>query len=65
MKYANEEIENELIKQRAKLIRFVDISHLTETQNRQFPNAVVFALHLIVKHVKHLIICCLKNDRNN
>ena len=36
MKYLNQEIENELRNQGAELIRFVDISHLSETQNRQF-----------------------------
>ena len=41
MKYFNQEIENELINQGVKLIRFVDISHLSETQNRQFPNAII------------------------
>lgn len=34
MKYLNQEIENELRNQGAELIRFVDISHLSETQNR-------------------------------
>lgn len=54
MKYFNQEIENELINQGAKLIRFVDISHLSETQNRQFPNAVIFALPLTAGYIKEV-----------
>lgn len=54
MKYFNQEIENELINQGAKLIRFVDISHLSETQNRQFPHAVVFALPLTAGYIKEV-----------
>lgn len=54
MKYFNQEIENELIYQGAELIRFVDISHLSETQNRQFPNAVVFALPLTAGYIKEV-----------
>jgi len=52
MQYLNNEIENELINQGAKLIRFVNISHLDEKQNRQFPNAIVFALPLTAEYVK-------------
>lgn len=52
MKYLNQEIENELINRGAKLIRFVNISHLDEKQNRQLPNAVVFALPLTADYVK-------------
>ena len=54
MKYLNQEIENELINQGAELIRFVDISHLSETQNREFPNAVVFALPLTAGYIKEV-----------
>ena len=52
MKYLNQEIENELRNQGAKLIRFVDISHLDEKQNRQLPIAIVFALPLTAEYVK-------------
>lgn len=54
MKYFNQEIENELINQGAELVRFVDISHLSETQNRQLPHAVVFALLLTARYVKEV-----------
>ena len=54
MKYFNQEIENELINQGVELIRFVDISHLSETQNRQFPNAIVFALPLTAGYIKEV-----------
>lgn len=52
MKYFNQEIETELKRQGAELIRFVDISHLSETQNRQLPNAVVFTLPLTAKYIE-------------
>lgn len=54
MKYINQEIENELTNQGARLVRFVDISHLSEAQNRQFPNAIVFVLPLTAKYVKEV-----------
>ena len=41
MQYLNQEIENELKNQGAELIRFVNISHLDEKQNRQLPPAIV------------------------
>lgn len=50
----NQEIENELINQGAQLIRFVDLSHLSERQNRQFPHAVVFALPLPPGYIKEV-----------
>ena len=52
MKYLNQEVENELRKQGAELIHFVDISHLGKTQNRQHPNAIVFALPLTAEYIK-------------
>ena len=52
MKYLNQEIENELNNQGAELIRFVSISHLDEKQNRQLPNAIVFALPLTAEYAK-------------
>ena len=52
MKYLNPEIENELKNQGAELIRFVGISHLNEKQNRQLPNAIVFALPLTAEYAK-------------
>mgnify|MGYP000405372068 CR=1 FL=1 len=54
MKYLNQEIENELRNQGAELIRFVDISHLSEKQNRQFPHAIVFALPLTAGYIKEV-----------
>ena len=48
----NQLIENELKSRGAKLIRFVDISHLDEKQNRRFPNAVVFVLPLTAEYVE-------------
>lgn len=54
MKFINKEIENELRNQGAKLLRFVDISHLSETQNRQFPRAIVFALPLTAGYIKEV-----------
>ena len=54
MNYLNKEIEHELVIWGAKLIRFVDISHLTEMQNRQFPNAIVFVLPLTTNYVKEV-----------
>lgn len=54
MNYLNQEIENELINRGAKLVRFVDISHLSETQNRQFPHAIVFALPLTAEYIKEV-----------
>lgn len=55
MKYLNKEIEHELISRGAKLVRFVDVSQLTETQNRQFPNAIVFVLPLTPNYVKEVV----------
>ena len=52
MQYLNQEIENELKNQGAELIRFVNISHLDEKQNRQLPTAIVFALPLTAEYVK-------------
>lgn len=59
MKNINNEIEKELTSQGAKLIRFVDIAHLSEVQNRQFPNAIVFALPLSARYVK--VVCDTPN----
>ena len=55
MRYLNKEIENELTTLGAKLIRFVDISYLSEKQNRQFPNAIVFALPLTTTYIKEVV----------
>lgn len=52
MKYLNQEIENLLKNQGTKLIHFVSISHLDERQNRQLPNAIVFALPLTAAYIK-------------
>lgn len=52
MQYLNQKIENELKNQGAELIRFVNISHLDEKQNRQLPTAIVFALPLTAEYVK-------------
>ena len=54
MKFLNSEIESELTGQGAKLVRFVDISHLSEAQNRLFPRAIVFALPLTAKYLKEV-----------
>lgn len=54
MKYLNQEIENKLRSQGAKLIRFVSISHLDEKQNRQLPNAIVFALPLTAAYIEEV-----------
>jgi len=54
MEYLNKEIENELTGLGAKLIRFVDISHLSEKQNRHLPNAIVFALPLTTAYIKEV-----------
>lgn len=54
MKYLNQEIENKLKNQGAKLIRFVNISHLGEKQNRQLPNAIVFALPLTAEYIREV-----------
>ena len=51
MKNLNQEIENELKNKGAELIHFVCISHLGEKQNRQLPNAIVFALPLTTEYV--------------
>ncbi len=51
MKKLNQEIENELKNKGAELIHFVCISHLGEKQNRQLPNAIVFALPLTTEYV--------------
>ncbi len=37
---------NELKKRGAEFIRFVDISHLTEEQNKVYPNAILFGIPL-------------------
>lgn len=50
----NQEIENKLRNRGAELIRFVDISHLSETQNRQFPHAIIFALPLTAGYIKEV-----------
>ena len=52
MKYLNQEIENELKNHGAGLVRFVGISHLDERQNRQLPNAIIFALPLTAEYLK-------------
>lgn len=52
MKYLNQEIENGLRNRGAELIRFVSISYLDEKQNRQLPNAIIFALPLTAEYVK-------------
>lgn len=54
MKYLNKEIENRLKNQGAELIRFVCISHLGEKQNRQLPNAIVFALPLTAAYIEEV-----------
>lgn len=54
MKHFNQEIENELRDRGAELIRFVGISHLSEKQNRQFSNAIVFALPLTAGYIKEV-----------
>ncbi|MBK5721817.1 epoxyqueuosine reductase [Dysgonomonas sp. Marseille-P4677] len=54
MKYINQEIVNELTIQGAKLVRFVDISHLSEVQNRQFPNAIIFVLPLTARYIEEV-----------
>ena len=54
MKNFNQEIETLLKNHDAKLIRFVNISHLDEKQNRQLPNAVVFALPLTPSYIKEV-----------
>jgi len=52
MKHLNQEIKSELKNRGAELIRFVSILHLCEKQNRQLPNAIVFALPLSAEYVK-------------
>lgn len=52
MNNLNQEIENELVNQGAKLVRFVSISHLDKKQNRGFPNAIVFALPLTTEYIR-------------
>lgn len=52
MNYLNQEIENELANQGAKLVRFVSISHLDKKQNREFPSAIVFALPLTTEYIR-------------
>ncbi len=47
----NHEIENELAARGAKLVRFVDVSHLSVVQNRGLSNAVVFALPLTQEYI--------------
>lgn len=55
MNYLNQEIENELVNQGAKLIRFVSILHLGKKQNREFPNAIVFALPLTTDYIRKVL----------
>lgn len=50
----NQEIEIKLRNRGAELIRFVDISHLSETQNRQFPHTIIFALPLTAGYIKEV-----------
>lgn len=52
MKYLNQEIKNRLKNQGATLIRFVSVSHLDEKQNRQLPNAIVFAIPLTAEYLR-------------
>jgi len=54
MKFLNQEIEDKLKKRGAELIHFVNISHLNEGQNRQLPNAIVFALPLTAEYVREV-----------
>lgn len=54
MKYLNQELENDLKNKGAELIHFVNISHLSEKQNRKLPNAIVFALSLTTKYIRHV-----------
>ncbi|MCD7975919.1 MAG: epoxyqueuosine reductase [Tannerellaceae bacterium] len=50
----NQEIENRLKNQGAAWIHFVSISHLDKRQNRQLPNAIIFALPLTAAYIKEV-----------
>ncbi len=54
MNCLNHKIEHKLAACGAKFIRFVDVSHLSEKQNRGLPNAVVFALPLTPKYIQEV-----------
>lgn len=54
MSYINQEITEMLKSEKVDFVRFVDISHLSETQNRQLPNAIVFALPLTAGYIKEV-----------
>ncbi len=51
----NQEIENRLKSQGVGFVCFVNISHLGERQNRQLPNAVIFALPLTADYIKKVL----------
>lgn len=54
MNFLNHEIETGLAARGAKLIRFIDVSHLPVAQNRGLPNAVVFALPLTPAYIREV-----------
>ena len=54
MSYINQEITEMLKSEKVDFVCFVDISHLSETQNRQLPNAIVFALPLTAGYIKEV-----------
>ncbi len=51
-KETNHTTENELMARGAKLIHFIDVSQLSEQQNRGLPNAVFFALPLTPGYIR-------------
>lgn len=54
MNYLNHEIETWLTTRGARLIRFVDVSHLSAEQNRGLPGAIVFALPLTPAFIREV-----------
>jgi hypothetical protein len=54
MNNLNHEIETGLAARGAKLIRFIDVSHLSAEQNRGLPNAIVFALPLTPAYIQEV-----------
>ena len=53
-KILNYQLKNELIKQGAEFVSFVDISNLPEAQNKRFPVAVIFGVSLSASYLKEV-----------
>ncbi len=54
MKYLNQEIENKLKNTGVDFVRFLDVSGLTDTQNRGLPNAILIGISINPRFIKEV-----------